>query len=72
MPILVILQAHAVVAEVFDLDNSWNQVAKLDRSIDINIKVEMLSDLVRIMRRGITWFVRNIKAPINISETIEI
>ncbi len=67
-----IARAHAVVAEVFDLDNLWGQVAKLDRSIDINIKVEMLSDLVRIMRRGITWFVRNIKAPINISETIEI
>lgn len=67
-----IARAHAVVAEVFDLDNLWDQVAKLDRSIDINIKVEMLSDLVRIMRRGIAWFVRNIKAPINISETIEI
>ena len=67
-----IARAHAVVTEVFDLDNLWNQIAKLDRSIDINIKVEMLSDLVRIMRRGITWFVRNIKAPINISETIEI
>ena len=67
-----IARAHAVVTEVFDLDNLWDQIAQLDRSIDINIKVEMLSDLVRIMRRGITWFVRNIKAPINISETIEI
>lgn len=67
-----IARAHAVVVEVFDLENLWNQTAKLDRSIDISIKVEMLSDLVRIMRRGITWFVRNIKAPINISKTIEI
>jgi glutamate dehydrogenase len=67
-----IARAHAVVTEVFDLDSLWHQIANLDRSIDINIKVEMLSDLVRIMRRGITWFVRNIKAPINITETIEI
>jgi glutamate dehydrogenase len=67
-----IARAHAVVTEVFDLDRLWSQIASLDRSIDINIKVEMLSDLVRIMRRGINWFVRNIKAPINILETIEI
>lgn len=67
-----IARAHAVVTEVLDLDNLWNQITKLDKSIDISIKVEMLSDIVRIMRRGITWFVRNIKAPINIPETIEI
>lgn len=67
-----IARAHAVVTEVFDLEGLWNQIATLDRSIDINIKVEMLSDLVRIMRRGINWFVRNIKAPINIQETIEV
>lgn len=67
-----IARAYEVVTKIFDLDNLWSQVTKLDKSIDINIKIEMLSDLVRIMRRGITWFVRNIKAPINIPETIAI
>jgi glutamate dehydrogenase len=31
----------------------------------------MFSDLGKIMRRGISWFVRNIKSPIHITEAIE-
>jgi glutamate dehydrogenase len=67
-----IARAHAVVNEVFGLDSLWQQIIKLDKSISMNIKVEMLTDLIRITRRGITWFIRNIKAPINISENVEI
>jgi glutamate dehydrogenase len=33
-------------------------------------KVEMFSDLSRIMRRGISWFIQNADHPININNTI--
>ena len=65
-----IARAHAVVTEIFDLDDLWNKVAGLGTSVDTHIKVEMFSDLGKIMRRGISWFVRNIKSPINIGGTI--
>jgi len=66
-----IARAHAVVTEIFDLDALWNKVASLGTSVDTIIKVEMFSDLGKIMRRGISWFVRNIKSPINITDTID-
>ncbi|PCJ25470.1 MAG: glutamate dehydrogenase [Rickettsiales bacterium] len=66
-----IARAHSVVVEIFDLDNLWEKIAKLGTSVDVGIKVEMFSDLGKIMRRGISWFVRNIKAPINVNNTIK-
>lgn len=66
-----VARAYAVVVEVFNLENLWNRVAKLGVTIETSVKVEMLSDLSRIMRRGISWFIRNISHPIDINNTIE-
>lgn len=66
-----IARAHAVVTEVFALEELWNKVASLGTSIKMITKVEMFSDLARIMRRGISWFIRNVKHPINIDKAIK-
>ena len=66
-----IARAHEVVAGIFDLQDLWKEVGKLGNNIPTIIKVEMFSDLGKIMRRGISWFVRNIKSPIHITDTIE-
>jgi len=66
-----IARAHEVVTEVFDLHSLWKEVGQLGNHIPTLIKVEMFSDLGKIMRRGISWFVRNIKPPIHITESIE-
>ena len=65
-----IARAHAVVTEIFELDSLWSRVANLGNSVNMSIKVEMFSDLGRIMRRGISWFVRNRKHPIDINDAI--
>jgi len=66
-----IARAHEVVAGIFDLHDLWKEVGKLGNNIPTIIKVEMFSDLGKIMRRGISWFVRNIKPPIRITDSIE-
>jgi len=65
-----IARAHAVVIEVFRLESLWQKVANLGTSVNMPIKVEMFSDLGRIMRRGISWFVRNGEHPIDINNAI--
>lgn len=65
-----IARAHSVVLEIFDLEEMWKKIENLGSSVDIETKVEMFSDLGKIIRRGISWFVRNIKHPIDISGTI--
>ena len=66
-----IARAHEVVTEIFDLQDLWKEVGQLGNNIPTIIKVEMFSDLGKIMRRGISWFVRNIKPPIHITDSIE-
>ncbi len=65
-----IARAYAVITEVFELELLWNKVVNLGNSVDITMKVEMFSDLARIMRRGISWFVIHGKHPININNNI--
>ena len=66
-----IARAHCVICELFDLDGLWKKVENLDKTITTEIKVDMFTDLAKIMRRGISWFIKNTKSPINILETIE-
>lgn len=64
-------RAYEVVTNIFNLQNLWQKIAKLENSVPMNTKVEMFSDLGKIMRRGISWFVRNLNSPININQTID-
>ncbi len=64
-------RAYEVVVKIFDLETLWNDIVALKNSVDVEIKVEMLSDLGRIIRRGISWFVRNVDHPIPIQGTID-
>ena len=66
-----IARAHSVICELFDLDGLWKKVENLDKTITTEIKVDMFTDLAKIMRRGISWFIKNTKSPINVLETIE-
>jgi len=66
-----IARAHSVICELFDLDGLWKKVENLDKTITTEIKVDMFTDLAKIMRRGISWFIKNTKSPLNILETVE-
>ena len=65
-----ISKAYVVVNEIFDLGTLWEFITN-DISADIATKVELYLDLSKIMRRGINWFVKNIKNPIDVSKTIK-
>lgn len=66
-----IAKAHSIVTEVLGLDSIWRDIENLGTSVDISVKVEMFSDVGRIMRRGTNWFIRNCKPPVNVESTIE-
>ncbi len=66
-----IARSHAVICELFNLDIIWQEVKNLDQAIPTIIKVDMFTDLAKIMRRGISWFIKNTKSPINTIQVIE-
>ncbi|WP_375326362.1 NAD-glutamate dehydrogenase [Candidatus Tisiphia endosymbiont of Nemotelus uliginosus] len=65
-----IIRSYTIICEIFDLDNLWKSVELLPREIDYKVKIEMFTEIAKIMRRGIAWFAKHIATPINISNTI--
>ncbi|MFY9589213.1 NAD-glutamate dehydrogenase [Rickettsia endosymbiont of Halotydeus destructor] len=66
-----IIRSFIIVCEIFDLDNIWKKVETLPAHIDYNIKIDIFTEIAKLMRRGIAWFIKHVKHPINISDTIE-
>ncbi|AEK75146.1 glutamate dehydrogenase [Rickettsia conorii subsp. heilongjiangensis] len=70
-PLCDIIRSYTIICEIFDLDDIWETISKLPTNIDYNVKIDMFTEITKLMRRGISWFIKNLKHPINISETIE-
>ncbi|ABV75362.1 NAD-specific glutamate dehydrogenase [Rickettsia akari str. Hartford] len=70
-PLCDIIRSYTIICEIFDLDDIWDTISKLPTNIDYNVKIDMFTEITKLMRRGISWFIKNLKHPINISETIE-
>lgn len=66
-----IIRSYTIVCEIFNLDNLWQKVESLPNSIDHSIKIDMFTELEKIMRRGSSWFLRNVEHPINLTKTID-
>ncbi len=66
-----IVRSYTIICEIFDLDNLWTIVESLASNIDHKVKIDMFTELAKIMRRGISWFLKHKKHPINISNTID-
>lgn len=63
-----IARAHTIVCEIFELDSLWDEINALV-NVETQVKVNMLSEVAKTMRRGISWFIRNIKMPVDIAKT---
>jgi len=70
-PLCDIIRSYTIICEIFDLDDIWEVVSNLPTNIDYNVKIDMFTEITKLMRRGISWFIKNLKHPINISKTIE-
>ncbi|MCZ6884476.1 MAG: NAD-glutamate dehydrogenase, partial [Rickettsia endosymbiont of Ixodes ricinus] len=70
-PLCDIIRSYTIICAIFDLDDIWETISKLPTNIDYNVKIDMFTEITKLMRRGISWFIKNLKHPINISETIE-
>ncbi|ADE30318.1 NAD-glutamate dehydrogenase [Rickettsia prowazekii] len=70
-PLCDIIRSYTIICEIFALDDIWETISNLSTHVDYNVKIDMFTEVTKLMRRGISWFIKNSKHPINISETIE-
>jgi glutamate dehydrogenase len=65
-----IVRSYVIISEIFDIDSIWKMTENLDTRIAIDVKVSIFADLIKVMRRGISWFLKNLEHPISITEAV--
>src|SRR5262249_25634908 len=59
-----IVSAYAICKEIFNLQEIWGAVESLE--VSITLQKEMILELVRLVRRSVRWFLRNLPAKLTV------
>lgn len=54
-----VVRSYVTARDVFDMHHYWQQIEALDGSIEADLQLEMMAALMRLVRRGARWFIRN-------------
>lgn len=65
-----IAKAYIVSRDVFALPDLWQQIEDHDYRISAELQMDMMTQLMRLVRRGSRWFVRNRRGSIDPSREI--
>ncbi|TXS92795.1 NAD-glutamate dehydrogenase [Parahaliea maris] len=58
-PVADIARAYTTVMDVYDVVALWDEIEALDHSVDARVQMEMMLNLIRLVRRGVRWLLRN-------------
>jgi glutamate dehydrogenase len=56
---------------VFRIDNWWDRIEDLDFHVPAQLQMELMQDLMRLMRRSVRWLLRNRRAELSIQNHME-
>ncbi|QBM17478.1 NAD-specific glutamate dehydrogenase [Marinobacter sp. JH2] len=63
--------AWIIARDVFRIDNWWDRIEALDYHVSAELQLELMQDLMRLMRRSVRWLLRNRRAELNIQTHME-
>ena len=63
--------AWIIARDVFRIDNWWDRIEALDYHVPAKLQMELMQDLMRLMRRAVRWLLRNRRAELNIQSHME-
>lgn len=66
-----IMRAYVTAREVFEMPAFMRQIEALDYKVDSQVQMELISQLIRLVRRTSRWFIRNRRGQIEPSVQIE-
>jgi glutamate dehydrogenase len=66
-----IARAYVLARDIFNVEQLWRQIEKLDHKVDSNVQVEMMLELQHLVRRATRWFVRNRRAELDCELELE-
>jgi glutamate dehydrogenase len=65
-----IARCFVVAREVFVLRETLDAIEELDHVVPANIQKQMMTDVVRLVRRATRWFLRNRRLDLDIAEAV--
>ena len=63
--------AWIIARDVFRIDNWWDRIEALDYHVPAKLQMELMQDLMRLMRRAVRWLLRNRRTELNIQSHME-
>ena len=63
--------AWIIARDVFRIDNWWDKIEDQDFNVPAQLQMELMQDLMRLMRRSVRWLLRNRRAELSIQNHIE-
>ena len=64
-----IVRSYIIVSEIFKIGSMWNEID--DFNISDNIKIQLYTELNKLLRRGVCWFLSNFGRGIQIAELLK-
>jgi glutamate dehydrogenase len=65
-----IVKAFVAAHDIFEMDTFWHYIRKLDATTPSRVQYQMMTDVVRLVRRATRWIVRNRRLGIDIKECV--
>ncbi len=66
-----IVRSYMIICKIFNIATLWQKTEDLSGSVNLGIQIDIFSEIIKLLRRGISWFVRNLPHPIQIADSIE-
>jgi glutamate dehydrogenase len=54
-----VARAYTTVIAVFGISETWSRIEALDHQVDSRIQMEMMLNLIRLIKRAVRWLLRN-------------
>ncbi|MFT6772191.1 NAD-glutamate dehydrogenase, partial [Congregibacter sp.] len=58
-PVADVARAYTAVMEIFEITSLWASIEALDFVVASDVQIEMMLDVIRLVKRGTRWVLRN-------------
>jgi len=69
--ISAIALSYIIARDVFRLDHWWDVIESLDYQVTSELQINMMSELMSLMRRACRWLIRNRRSELNVAGNME-
>ncbi len=69
--VVEVARAYVAARDVFGLHELWSKIESLDYQIPANVQADMMSRLMRLVRRASRWFLRNRRTDMDVAAEVE-